>query len=242
MGLYIDAYTALESSFLDCEHIPSVIDMYIPGYSGMLRGLLTSDTTISLKNTFGAAMPDLETLQSAAQMLNISVVPAWIGASTQVWRGTDAVRFTIEFYLINYKPGLKLEDGLKQLAKLATMQKKEGAGTTFLVKVHGGYTPDVLANNETQFLPNKIDPTTLQQYAEGNWNGTQRKGVIKIRIGTSFELDNLILNKIDISRSNVEVKSNKGSKAKPLYYRVQAQLQTCRAALETDVDSMFGGL
>ena len=244
MGLYIDAYTAFESSFLSCEHIPSVIDMLIPGYSGMLRGLLTSDTTISLKNTFGAALPNVETIQEAAQLINWSSVPAWIGASAQVWRGTDSVRFPIEFYLINYKPGLKLEEGLKRLAKLATMMRgDEGPLSGVFAKVHGGYTPDVLANNDQQFLPNKIDPRTLKTYEDNSSSdGTLRSGVIKIRIGTNFELDNLILSKIDISRSNIEVKNSSHPKPKPLYYKVQCQLQTCRAALETDVDSMFGGI
>ena len=244
MGLYIDAYTAFESSFLSCEHVPSVIDMHIPGYSGMLRGLLTSDTTISLKNTFGAALPDVETLQLATQLVtNWSSVPAWIGASAQVWRGTDSVRFPIEFYLINYKPGLRLEEGLKKLAKLATMQKDEGPLSGVFAKVHGGYSPDILANNNQQFMPNKIDPSTLKRYTDSDVSkGTEYKGVIKIRIGTSFELDHLILSKIDISRSNVEVRNSSYPKAKPLYYRVQCQLQTCRAALETDVDSMFGGV
>ena len=241
MGLYIDAYTIFESSYLSCEHVPSVVDMQIPGYSGMLRGLLTSDTTISLKNTFGAALPDVETLQAAAQLVNWSSVPAWIGASTQVWRGTDAVRFPLEFYLINYKPGLKLEEGLKQLAKLATMMRgEEGPLSSVFAKVHGGYTPDVLANNNQQFLPNKLDPK--KDELRTTEDGTKRSGVIEIRIGTNFTLGNLILTKIDISRSNVEVRSPKSGTPKPLYYRVQCQLQTCRAALETDVDSMFGGI
>ena len=139
-----------------------------------------------------------------------------------------------------------LEEGLKKLAKLATMMRAAEGGVkgSIFAKVHGGYTPDIFANNNQQFLPNQIDPKTLEKYewSSGVSDGTMREGVIKIRIGTNFELDNLILTKIDISRSNVEVKSHKSGTSKPLYYRVQCQLQTCRAALETDVDSMFGGL
>jgi hypothetical protein len=78
-------------------------------------------------------------LTDIAQVMGGTNLPAWIGASTQGWRGTDPIRFNLETYLINYKPNLNYEESLKRLVKLAAVSPGEGlmGGASHLtIQVH----------------------------------------------------------------------------------------------------------
>lgn len=255
MSYYIDFFQNLEKNNNNPPPSPSVVDIYIPTSSGnreVLRGILANEVSIGLKNSFGNALPQLDQLVDVFQLMSLPSIPAWIGASTQVWKGTDLLRLALEFYLIHYKPGLNHEKGLKALAKLATFMEEnvdadyKGPGSSiienvrgrFMSKVHGGYRPDPFKSNEKQFL-SFSQLSTLA--GVGVDNGIERDipGTIRIKIGKNFSLGNLLLTKIDITPSVVEVGNE--SKSKPLYYKVLINLQTTRAAVETDVDSMFGG-
>ena len=55
----------------------------------------------------------------------------------------------MDFYLINYKRGLKLEKGLKALTKLTALVLDRNSLTS--VFVHGGYETNVLATNMSRF-------------------------------------------------------------------------------------------
>lgn len=244
MSFYIDFFTNSLNS-------PGIVDIYIPGRdeSKPLRGILASEINIGLKNTFGNALPSLDSLSDAFQLMSAPFVPAWIGASTQIWKGTDLLRLAFEFYLVNYEPNINPshEDSLKALTKLATMMKDDGSygeGNTkvtgkFFAKVHGGYRPDPFASNEKRFLGGNLSETTLSSLAGIGIGEASRDGTITIKVGRNFSLSGLLLTKIDITPSVVEVGNKYNSK--PLYYRVSVNMQTSRVALETDVDQMFGG-
>ena len=262
MGLFIESFMP------GTADSPSVVELAIPTYTAStqaretvtLTGLLNSDITISLKNKFGALLPDMSALSDIAQVLHSANIAAWIGASSQLWKGTDPINLPLTFYLINYKPGLDYEKGLKALAKLAAMDPvgNEGLADKASVNVHGGYMVDAFANNAEQggfggkfiergfggkFKSHKID------FLEGAgrwWSGeyataARYDGTIAVRIGKSIKLSKLILTKCEITPSVIEVCRSNGKDVKPLYYRVSVNLMTCRAALTSDVDEIFGG-
>ena len=238
---------------------PSIVEITLPS-NNVFKGLLSNEVTIQLSNKFGALLPGGEMLSDLAQAAGATNIPAWIGASAQGWRGTDPVKFNLEVFLVNYKPRLNYEERLRELAKLATISPGKGmwGGASHLTAtVHGGYSPDVFASNKYQFI-SKDDVSLLSE--DGN-NLTKKEkfedmrslggiiaqgvsdytGTIKVKIGSNFSLNNLLLNNINITPSVVEVYSpSAGESPKPLYYRVSMGIITCRAALSTDVEKMFG--
>ena len=64
-------------------------------------------------------------------------------------------------------------------------------------------------------------------------------GSLTLRFGHKSTIRNVLLSKIDVTESNVEVIDQAGGNIKPLYYRVSAQFTGVRPLLSTDVDHMF---
>ena len=80
-----------------------------------MRGLMTSEPTLSSKNKWGPILNDITNIQDVASLLGSSEMWSWIGASVMCWKGTEPIKTNIEFYLINYKRGLNLERKLKEI-------------------------------------------------------------------------------------------------------------------------------
>ena len=103
---------------------PSAIRMTFPvlstqdgsfqGYE-ILQGLLSSEVTVSSQIKWGSILNDVSNLQAVASLLGRQKMWSWIGASTMCWYGTEPIKTGFEFYLINYRRGLKLEEKLTKL-------------------------------------------------------------------------------------------------------------------------------
>ena len=175
---------------------------------------------------------------------------SWINASTMCWKGTSPLNIGVEFYLINYKrDGLGLEAKLKELIKLAAIGKDDGNSNSIFVKVHGGYKPDVTSDNFAKYWTVSVPSATLFRTDDkdgglgGFGGGSVVTGAepysITLKFGNKSTISNLLLSKIDVTESNVEVSDINGGSRKPLYYRVSAQFTGTRPLLSTDVDGMF---
>ena len=151
---------------------------------------------------------------------------------------------------------------LKKLASLATVSpsSRTGASAHITHQVHGGYETNASAfasniqffeSSASMYLQSKKDGNIQQDDTQNYMNVTRLgnealsrsasfKGTLTIKIGSRFELSNLIMTSITITPSVVEVFSpTSGERPKPLYYKITASFMTCRSALSTDVNSMF---
>lgn len=228
----------LDGIFSDKSDSPSSIRIEQSEVGVNLIGLTTSDPTFSAQNKWGPIINDVSNLQDLGSLMGFGNMASWVGASTMCWKGTSPLTMGIEFYLINYKRGLNLEPQLKALVRLAALDVTNKA----LVKVHGGYLPDVLSDNETFFNGSITSMKDLGGKGLENFASSPQsygKGSITITFGHKSTIGNLLLSKIDVTESTVEVADANGGNRKPLFYRVSAQFTGVRPLLTTDVDSMF---
>ena len=234
MGIFLDYFMP------GTADSPCVVTLSLPDGTEF-RALTTSDITVSLGNKFGSLIPDTTALSDISQMFNNTNVAGWIGASTQVWKATQPVSLSLELYLINYKAGLGYREKLKSLAKLAAVAPSDySIGQSVTYKVHGGYAPDVFLDNNKQI--NWSSSGLASQINNGSILSNMTKGTITMKVGSKFKLRNLVLTKLDIQQSIVEVYNpNYGGEPEPLYYRLNVSLMTNKCAVSTDVDSMLGG-
>jgi hypothetical protein len=164
------------------------------------------------------------------------------------WKGTSPLSIGIEFYLINYSPELELESRLRRFVKLASLYKDPDAtaGKNFKVLVHGGYASDVLTGN-TSYFDNAdnvrsitdLDKTSLGNLDDRLYENGNAKGSLQIQFGHKSTIRNLLLSKVSVTESTIEVADQNGGNIKPLYYRVSGQFTGVRPLITTDVDEMF---
>lgn len=242
----------LDGIFDDYNNSPSSIVIRYPkvGYKGSrftLNGLLVSEPTLSSQNKWGPILNDITNIQDVASLLGSQHMWSWIGASVMCWKGTDPIRTNVEFYLINYKRNLNLDKKLEDLNALTSLSD---IGKNVAVEVHGGYAARVLETNKTHFnngLPKRSNEMTSKQYLETaldnytlnnndsdpNWVNME-EGTIEIQFGNKMSLSNMLLGRLDVTPSLVEVPDGK-----PLYYRVSMSLTGSRPLLSTDVSKMY---
>jgi len=251
MGLFIDSY--LPKTINDGNKV-STITIILPGYpgeEGKIRGIVENDVSVTLGNSFGPLVPDLTTLQDFFMLADTKTIPSWIGASAQTWKGTNPISFSTDMYLINWSPDLNYEKQLKALGSFCTLT--QSGSSNFMVKVHGGYQPNFLSSNNKFFNMGVFTQSVEESEANREESaetlasqleqiqGNIENGTITVLIGSRFKLANLLLTRLDITPSIVEVYNpNVGGKPKPLYYRVGMSFQTARAALNTDLGGMLG--
>lgn len=223
----------------------------------VLYGLLASEPTVSTRNKWGPILDNLGNLADLTSMMGSQSVVSWIGASVMCWKGTDPLRMSLDFYLINYKrTGLNLEEKLESLTKLTSLsQVSKDSISKFTVAVHGGYAPSsILTDNQSMFANNGyvqrentgidlIDSAINEAenfiYEKGfefpQLNGSE-PGVISVKIGNKMAVTNMLASGIDVTPSMAEV-----AKGKALFYRVNLSLIGARPLLATDIDGMYGG-
>ena len=212
-----------------------------------LVGLMTGDPSFSAQNKWGTIINDISNLADVASLVGSSSMFSWINASTMCWKGTSPLTMGIEFYLINYKKGLHLEEQLKTLVKLAALEADHEAkvGSSFKVLTHGGYAADILEGNDkikgffSMSMPSASDVKDVNLNGLYNAEGTNALSSLTVQFGHKSKISNLLLSKIDVTESTVEVANQDGSDPKPLYYRVNAQFTGVRPLLTVDIDSMF---
>jgi hypothetical protein len=239
----------LDGIFDESRVSPSSVNIKFPvrmtGTREYLTGLLISEPTISSQNKWGPILSDITNIQDVASLLGSEHMWSWIGASVMCWKGTDPVKTTVEFYLINYKKNLRIEEKLKDLNYLTSLYDE---GKNISVGVHGGYKARVLETNRTHFnngLPKREGKMTSREYLEralGDYKLTRgdeswqnmEEGTIAIQFGNKMVLRNMLIGRLNVTPSIVEVPDGK-----PLYYRVSMDLTGSRPLLSTDVDDMY---
>lgn len=221
---------------------PNAIRLTIPSENVQtlqLIGLMAGDASFSLQNKWAPVISDVNNLRDLTSLMGSSSMFTWINASTMCWNGTAPISLGVEFYLINYKSGLNLEDGLKALMKLATLYQ-DGAVTA---KVHGGYAADVLDNNNSAFFSSefkKVKGSELSKVMSGLYDESgYAKGAVTVTFGHTLSIRNLLVSRVNVQKSMIEVAGQNGDNIKPLYYKVEVQFTGVRPMLTTDVDSMF---
>ena len=123
-----------------------------------------------------------------------------------------------------------------------------------MIQVHGGYQVDFFADNIQQqgmiqksFWPwnkgkGEIKKGVLEEVGDRNVSdehSANYDGTITVQIGERTRLSNLIMTQFNVTPSLVQVRGSESDTPKPLYYKVDMQFQTCRAALEADVENLF---
>lgn len=245
----------LDGIFTDGSESPSSVRITMPNRSSKtnvpainLVGLMQGDVSFSAQNNWGTIVNDISNLADLASLSGSNNMFSWIGASTMCWKGTSPLSIGIEFFLINYKKGLQLEEQLKTLVKMAALDQNTDATAnsgSYTAHVHGGYAPDLFSDNTSLFwslgeiksskelTANPVDNSKLYN-SEGN-----AVGALQLEFGKKSKINNLLLSKINVTESIIEVSDQSGGSRKPLYYRVTAQFTGVRPLLTVDVDNMF---
>lgn len=201
-----------------------------------VRGLLVSEPSLSTSVRWGPILNDVSNLQDVASLLGEQSMWTWIGASTMCWKGTDPLKTSFDFYLINYRPGLDIEKSLKELNYLTALVKNGNAS----VFVHGGYAANVLSENKSLFNNRVSSAVELATNTDAGNIGIRMSsyegelGTLSIVIGNKIYLNKMLISRLDITPSLIEV-----SDKKALYYRVSMSLIGTQPLLSTDVDNMY---
>ena len=209
-----------------------------------IQGLLTNEVTLSSQIKWGSILNDVSSLQAVASLLGSARMWSWIGASTMCWYGTEPIKTNFDFYLINYKRGLNLEKKLTALNTLTSLYKAGNAS----VYVHGGYAPQVLVSNNTVFnngIPERGEKEPNASFLDnvlGKFEGTfsqlgqsdMSEGTVSIRIGNKIKLSQMLVSRLDVTPSIVEVPDGL-----PLYYKVSLSLIGTKPLLSTQVEGMY---
>lgn len=242
----------LDGTFKEGSQSPSTVYISVPypkkGSKGdprfILRGLVEGDPTWTASNKWGPVIEDLTNIQDALSLVGSSSQFSWINASTMCWKGTNPLSINVNFYIINYSKTEHNEAGLKALISLAAIDKTEGSSMV-KVKVHGGYAADVLSGN-TQIwdngtgIKNMKDNNDLSSLENDLYDSKgSALGSVTLQFGHKSRIRNLLLHKINVTESTVEVAEQDGGGPRPLYYKVSAQFTGVRPFVTTDVDDMF---
>lgn len=241
----------LDGIFNEGNKSPSAVTVDFPiVYPGSndsndrITGLLISEPTMSTSINWGPIINDLSNIQDISSLIGASQMWTWIGASAMCWKGTAPLTTSIEFYLINYKRGLYLEEKLKNLNLLTSLTRKNG-DEKIAVQVHGGYTAPVLQSN-TDYFNNNMEKESivsgLEQFGKdyiynSNKNLNMAKGTLTITFGRKMKITHMLVKRLDVTPSVVEVPDGK-----PLYYRVSMSLTGSRPLLSVDVENMYKGV
>ena len=245
----------LDGIFDENSNSPSTVTISVPKASetsfvksgNILRGLIIGDPTWTAGNKWGPIINDLSNLQDWASLVGESNQFSWINASTMCWKGTNPLGIGVDFYLINYARGKsqELRENLSNFVKLAAVAKSEN-NSNFRVQVHGGYAPDLLSGNMKYFSDGKSlfennASGQLDQVVEGGIfsGGSVAKGSISIRFGHKSTIKNLLLSKVSVTESTIEVADQNGKNPQPLYYRVSAQFTGVQPLVTTEVNDIF---
>ena len=236
MSLYIDKFYSPES------RAPGKIILKIPVINSKenykdIAGIMLTEPTFTSSNKWGTILGDVTSdLNDLQSLLGSPNMFSWIGASVMCWKGTEPLKFNADFFAVNYSPNLGLEEAIKSLMALTSLSSGDYAESV-TVKVHGGYQPKVLYNNEEQTF-NGIVKDNQDMKAEGQFlaGGGITPGTVIVCIGERITLTNLLVSSVNVTPSLVEVCSVNGDNVKPLYYKINVSFIGSRAFLKTDVD------
>lgn len=212
-----------------------------------LTGLMIGDPSFTTQNKWGTIINDVSNLQDLGSLMSSSSMFSWINASTMCWKGTSPLVMGIEFYLINYARGLNLEEQLKTLVQLSAIDRDMSADKNSMsrVTVHGGYAANVMMSNASYWTASvssisDIDKSGVNDIANTDfYSAGNAKGSLMVTFGHKSRIRNLLVSRITVTESNVEVADQNGGNIKPLFYRVSAEFTGVRPLITSDVEDMF---
>ena len=254
MALYFDDIYDIKNPHLYSGriymYIPTITDEGGTSYSS-LAGSLISEISVGGGNKWGPILEKLSALTEISTLMQLNEVFSWIGASAQCWKETEPLKLNLDFYVVNYKPGLGIEKNLKDLLKLTSLTKGTW-GEAAMVKIHGGYNPKPLTENSALFSIFDQDYKNLhssfKEYANENFNResyyspgyyTGIPGTVMVFLGNNLQLGNLLVSRAEVTPSLIEVCDTQGENIKPLYYRVSVSLVGALPILSNEVDMWF---
>ena len=240
----------LDGMFTSVSNSPSAVGITFPAGDYQYRklvGLIIGDPTFSAQTKWGPVINDVSNLTDISALMGSPDLVSWISASTMCWKGTSPLSISIDFYLINYARGLNIESDLKDFVKLASLYQAapgvfaEGART----QVHGGYAADIFKDNTDLFngrinsLKDLKDNQRLRTIDDLSDSEGNIKNTVILKFGGKSMVRNLLLTRVNVTESTVEVADSSGNNRKPLYYRVSAQFTGAKPLISLDVDKMF---
>ena len=247
--LFLDGIFQSDSDSPSSVRITNKVDGFDSTVSVDITGLIIGDPTFSSQNKWGTIINDVSNLQDLASLANQESQFSWISASTMCWKGTAPLSLSFDFYLINYKKNLKpsLEDNLKNLIKLSAIGEDSNATMTkpFKVTVHGGYAPNVLKGNQSYFTVGDVTKNQNVTNVLSNvsdMSGERVKGSVEVQFGNKSRIRNLLVSRVNVTESTIEVADQNGNNRRPLYYRVSVQFTGVAPLVTTDVDYMFDNI
>ncbi len=240
----------LDDLFNGYSNSPSSITIVYPKFDGVnwgvLSGLMTGEPSFSAQNKWGPVINDISNLTDFTSIMGSDSLFSWISASTMCWKGTTPLSIGIEFYLINYKRGMGFKNKLKEFVSLASLSTDPDASAVTKdakVRVHGGYMASVFEGNKSVFDNKewkKIDSVeSLSKIAGDVFAGADTQGTITVKFGNTMTIQKLLLTKVDVTKSAVEVADQNGNNIAPLYYRVGATFTGIKPLITKDVDKIF---
>lgn len=227
----------IENLLNNNETPPGTVSLILPnanadGGTHTIKGLIEQDVAFDMGVSWGSIIPNMESLTQFSQIVNNQNVFTWVSSSSAAWKGTDPFNFKITFWLVTYKYGqYPIKQQALALAKLCALYCD---GENFATaKVHGGYTLNLGDSNKSfrnigfdkDFNPNSKILSKLVK---------QNQGLITMKLGGSLTIDKLLVEKVTLTPSSVQV-----DKDTPLYIKVDATFRTNRALLVSDLENMF---
>lgn len=231
----------LDGIFSSVSNSPSTVRIDIPSFTEgertILKGLIIGDPSFSAQNKWGNVISDISSLTDFSILGGNDSLFSWISASTMCWKGTSPLNLQFEFYLINYAQGLNNKESLRELVKLASLSEDiESSIGGAKVKVHGGYAADVLSGN-VSYLDNL--QLAYSDNIKERYTSDLKRGTAAVAFGNKMQIKHLLLNRVDVTESTVEVADQGGYYSEPLYYKVGVSFTGIKPLVTKDVDYMF---
>lgn len=242
-NLFLDGifkeYNTSPSSVL--INVPTTRDPIHPSVN--VRGLIVGDPSFSVQNKWGPIINDISNLTDYSSAVGDASLFSWVSASTMCWKGTTPLILGFDFMVINYSSGVATSNrnNLGALVSLASLSPDPDAkDSDFKVQVHGGYGADVFKGNRSIFNNwDKIQEEYRASEATRVFFEEGARGSVTVKFGNKMTIHNLLLSKIDVTESTVEVADQSGGNINPLYFRVSVSFTGIKPLISKDVKNMF---
>lgn len=201
-------------------------------YWKTVKGCLIGDISIKLSNKWQAMLPNIDAITLASQIISSDQnALAWTASTQSAWMGSEPLRLTIPFYLFSFNDSSKISDKVNLFRQLLGPYKV--GSSSFKVKLHGGYTPDVFEDMDWEGGLGVSNTNIADSVKKGNVLGHE-VGLIKIQVGKQFMLTKMLLEDLVTENSTIHVEDGN-----PLYIKVTATFKSYRVLFSQEISEMF---
>lgn len=204
------------------------------GYQTPITGCLIGDISIKLSNKFQAVLPNIDALTLASQIItNDQNALAWTASTQSAWMGSEPLRLSIPFYLFSFNESDNIKSKISMFRQL--LAPYQVSGSSFTIKVHGGYNPDVFEgswndasvpagtlSNGNNDIVNNLKTSNAMGY---------NQGLIKIQIGSQITLDKMLIEDLVTENSQIQV-----ADGNPLYIKATATFKSYRVLFSHELN------